>query len=287
MRIRKRALPSGWYPETSSEILQTLKDWELPHAEERGFSCIVPHAGWFFSGRLAFQTMARLRRDAETVVVVGGHLSPCDGILSYTEEGYETPLGDIPLDEELLSGVRRLVPSSPDRQRDNTVEVQLPLIKYLFPSARVCCFRASPSVAAIHLGRAIHEAAASLRKRVIVVGSTDLTHYGPNYGFYPQGGGKKAYLWVREVNDKRVVEAFLACDAETVLKRANEDQSACSAGGAVAAMEYGRLSAQGRTEGWRGFTGTSGKAEPELIGYLNSYEVYPQDSFVGYAGVVF
>jgi hypothetical protein len=52
-------------------------------------------------------------------------------------------------------------------------------------------------------------------------------------------------------------------------------------------MEYGRLSAQGRAEGWKGFTGTSGKAEPELIGYLNSYEVYPQDSFVGYAGVVF
>ena len=56
-----------------------------------------------------------------------------------------------------------------------------------------------------------------------------------------------------------------------MLQAAQEDQSACSAGGAVAAVAATRK---------------LGAREAVLHDYYTSYEVMPNDSFVGYAGIV-
>lgn len=285
MAIRRRTLPAGWYPATEAETREMLTQWQLScgTAVNDGVACIVPHAGWFFSGRLAFSTISHLKRDAETVVVVGGHLAPHENIKAYTEEEFETPLGNLLLDSELFEAISQIVDPEIDRRSDNTVEIQLPIIRYLFPHARVCCFRAAPSTVAEKLGRAIYRAAETLKRNVVVVGSTDLTHYGPNYGFMPYGSGRKAYEWVRDVNDRRIIDAFLSCDTDAVLSCASKDQSACSAGGAVAAMEFGRL-VLGCGDKQQA-TGSIPRAV--LVGYLNSHDIYAEESFVGYAGIVY
>jgi hypothetical protein len=108
--------------------------------------------------------------------------------------------------------------------------------------------------------------------RVAVVGSTDLTHYGPNYGFAPRGSDARAVDWVKNVNDRRFIEALLAMDEAGALARANGERSACSAGGAVAAMAFAR---------------ESGASRGELIDYRTSRDVFPGESFVGYAAVVY
>ncbi|MDR0409640.1 MAG: AmmeMemoRadiSam system protein B, partial [Spirochaetaceae bacterium] len=73
--IRKMKLPAGWYPRGVAEIDEYLTDF-LP-AGERGDAAAVaaPHAGWFFSGKIAARALAGLSRDADVVVVAGGHLS--------------------------------------------------------------------------------------------------------------------------------------------------------------------------------------------------------------------
>jgi len=242
---------------------------------------VAPHAGWEFSGALACAVFASLAEDLDTIVIIGGHLAPSDAILCASEAEYETPLGNVPADLELVSRLKEILPIAEDRWADNTVEVQLPFARQFFPEARCLGMRAPPSAKAGELGRAIAESARSAGSRVAVVGSTDLTHYGPNYGFAPMGSGARAVEWVKNVNDRRFVEALLAMDEAGAVARATGEHSACSAGGAVAAMAFARA---------------AGAARGELLEYRTSRDVHrlgregserPSESFVGYAAVVY
>ena len=110
------------------------------------------------------------------------------------------------------------------------------MVKYFFPQAKVLALRAPHSATAIELGQAVAAVAQELKVSILVFGSTDLTHYGPNYGFAPKGYGPEAVKWVKEVNDKKFIDQALKLDGPGMLKAAQQDQSACSAGGAVAAV---------------------------------------------------
>ena len=270
--VRPRALPPGWYPSGASQVRRRIEDFLRSEVEPGApaLAGVAPHAGWEFSGRLACRVLRCLEPEVETVVVVGGHLSPGDGVLAAFEPGYETPLGTLEADLDLLACLRGRLRVAEDTRADNTVEVQLPLLRHLLPRARALALRAAPSREAMALGEALAACAAELGRRVAVVGSTDLTHYGPNYGFTPHGTGQEALDWVRGQNDRRVVEALLALEHEKVLELARREHSACSAGGAVAAARYAALS--GCTRG-------------KLLEYATSCDAAPSSSFVGYAAI--
>ena len=273
MKTRKRILPAGWYPETEKMVERTLVDWMTADSGERkGVSCIVPHAGWFFSGKLAFQTISRLTPDVDTVVIVGGHLPGFGEVLAAEEEGYETPIGVMSADLDLRKEIGNTIALASDTRPDNTVEVILPMVSWLFRKKKALWLRAPQSDTAVQLGQVIHTSAKRLDKKVVVIGSTDLTHYGAGYGFMPKGEGKEALTWVKEENDAGIIEAFLSMDKDEILHYAVQRKAACSAGGALAAVSYAE--AKGMEGG-------------QLIGYLNSADVHPSDSFVGYAGVLF
>ena len=286
MTVRKRCLPPGWYPggeaETRREIEGMLAGREgsgpagartsARAGNTRAVAGIVPHAGWHFSGRIALDVLSILCRGIDTIVIIGGHMGAADRIVAAFEDAFETPLGELRADRRLLDHLRGLVDIEEDRERDNTVEVHLPLVRYLAAGAMVLGMRAPPSAVSEALGTAIAEAAASLGRRVAVAGSTDLTHYGSSYGYAPAGRGNEAVRWVRDVNDRRIVERMLALDAHDSLERARRERSACSVGGAAAAMSFARA---------------SGAREGTLVGYMTSWDVQPADSFVGYAGIVY
>jgi len=286
MTVRKRCLPPGWYPggeaETRREIEEMLAGREgsgpagartsARAGNTRAVAGIVPHAGWHFSGRLALDVLSILCRGIDTIVIIGGHMGAADRIVAAFEDAFETPLGELRADRRLLDHLRGLVDVEEDRERDNTVEVHLPLVRYLAAGAMVLGMRAPPSAVSEALGTAIAEAAASLGRRVAVAGSTDLTHYGSSYGYAPAGRGNEAVRWVRDVNDRRIVERMLELDAHDSLERARRERSACSVGGAAAAMSFARA---------------SGAREGTLVGYMTSWDVQPADSFVGYAGIVY
>lgn len=272
MRVRKRFLPPGWYPDTPERTREAIARMNVASSEGRGIAGVVPHAGWEFSGRVALEVFTCLSRRIDTMVIIGGHLGPADGILCAAEELYDTPLGQLTADLELREKLCASLPLREDRVADNTVEVQLPFVRHLFPEARVLGMRVAPSEDARRLGQALVAAAAATGRRICVVGSTDLTHYGPNYGFQPSGGGARAVEWVRTVNDKRFIDALISMDFPAALERASREHSACSAGGALAAMTFAR---------------ENGASSGQLLSYATSYDVHPSDSFVGYAGVLY
>jgi AmmeMemoRadiSam system protein B len=281
MSHRKRILPRGWYPfdgkDCKKEIESYLGGWtpsQLPAG--KGLGGIIPHAGWYFSGKLAarvFYTL-KLKGKVDVMVLYGGHLSAEDFPRIMTEESCETPLGDIEMDagfvKNLMKGLE-MKKESPT-SGDNTIEVQLTMVKYFFPEAKLVAIRSPLSLKAEALGKEVAHIAKKEGISIIAVGSTDLTHYGPNYGFLNKGIGPASVEWVKQENDKGFIDRALKMDAEGLLKHALENDSACSAGAAIAAMAT--CKALGAEKGI-------------LLDYYTSYDIMPDDSFVGYAGIVY
>ena len=277
MGVRQRMLPAGWYPASQSGCVSEIESFltgvkPLP-AGTRVYGGMMPHAGWYFSGKLAarvFYLNAQVTQP-QVVCIFGGHLGGDSPPLLVTEDAWSTPLGDVPLATEFYKPLLANMTMKPELPGDNTIEVNLPFIKHFFPKSQVLAIRSPQSGTAVKLGDAVAEVARQLGKTILFFGSADLTHYGPNYGWAPKGYGAEAVTWVKQVNDKRFLDAVLKLDAMGAVNAATQDQSSCSAGAPAAAM-----------------TGAQkmGATKALLVDYYTSYDVMPGDSFVGYGGVI-
>ncbi len=273
MNVRKRALPEGWYPFSEREVETQYEKWEREYTvEEDKIAVIVPHAGWYFSGKLAYAGIKSLRKNVDLLCILGGHMPDTEKILGYAEEAIETPLGNQQIDTNIFVELQKKLPVKEDRDIDNTIEIQMPIIKYFFPDTKICAFRLPPNPMAIQFAQALYTIAEEGDLKISIIGSTDLTHYGPSYGFTPKGVGKDALNWVTKQNDKQIVEAMINGDPQKTIELGRENRAACSAGAAAAAVEFAKL---------------NGRSQGILIDYYTSASIHPGSSFVGYAGVVF
>ncbi|MFH2007387.1 MAG: AmmeMemoRadiSam system protein B [bacterium] len=273
----------GWYPgdaETcSSQLEQYLDELDsLPIPDQPLRAGIVPHAGWMFSGALAGRTIGALAKKgaAETVVLLGGHLGPRSPSWVLQEGVWETPIGDLKTDTELAAAIAEKTPleaiGPAEYRPDNTIELQLPFLRYAFPEARLVTAGVPADSDCVTTGRSVVQAAHALGRKILVVGSTDLTHYGPNYGFSPAGSGEDAVRWVKEENDRRAVDLMQRLAADTLLAEALDKHFCCCPGATAATLAAARE--LGATQG-------------HVLSTLTSYDVRPGSSFVGYASVVF
>lgn len=280
--VRKAVFAGSWYPSSASECEQEIKGFlaegqkiRLPERELVGG--IVPHAGWYYSGSIACNVINSLtqRNKPDVIIVFGMHLHRDSACYIMPKGAWETPFGELLVAEDLAAElVKRFtfIRESPDNfTQDNTVELQLPFIKFFFEGAKIVAMGVPPTRESLEIGRSVTDAAKQMGLTVGVIGSTDLTHYGSNYGFTSKGRGPAAVDWVREENDRRVINAMLALEPEKVIREAQASRNACCAGAAATAIEAAiRLGAK----------------QADEIAYATSYDKSPGDSFVGYVGIV-
>jgi AmmeMemoRadiSam system protein B len=291
MNLRKPSLPPGWYPRQAEEIKRFLGPFDRrptpppgspPVARPDGLAAMAPHAGWYYSGAVAARAAASLNPGAETVVVAGGHLPPGYPVLAAREDAAATPLGNIEIDGEFRDILQKELQCAPDRYRDNTVEVQLPMVKYFFPEARLVWLRFPAENSSFEAGQAIARTASALGRKTVLLASTDLTHYGDNYGYSPRGRGQKALDWVKNVNDSAFIRAVLEDNAKEALRCAETSLAACSAGAVLACLGFVRE---------KRISDAPHAALAELLAYTTSADVCITngeelpDSFVGYAAI--
>ncbi|MDR2351767.1 MAG: AmmeMemoRadiSam system protein B [Deltaproteobacteria bacterium] len=281
-------LAGSWYPNNTNEIKDLILSWEsyiervtnniTATPDKNLILAVVPHAGWVFSGRLAasaFQAAKTLMGNTppETIVILGGHTPPGAPLITFTEDSWETPLGNISLtpwlNQEILALNPKIRPIHwQGPTNDNTIEVELPLIKYYFPEAKVWAIRPAPDKSAFSLGNLISKHFGS--QKTLVVASTDLTHYGETYDFAPKGTGPEG-MYFRDQNDKAFIKALLDLDLPKILTLGNEKLAACSAGAAAT------VAAIAKENNYHG----------ELLGHYGSESILPSRQSVGYAGLVF
>jgi hypothetical protein len=115
----------------------------------------------------------------------------------------------------------------------------------------------------------------AVSRRVLLVASTDLTHYGPNYRFTPKGVGSEALRWVKEENDSRMLDAIRRMDAESLVGLARECKNACGPAATACVLAAAR---------------ELGATAAHVLEYTTSHDVLPRGeptNFVGYVGAVF
>jgi AmmeMemoRadiSam system protein B len=195
-------------------------------------------------------------------------------VLFAGEDGVESPLGTLAIDTELREPLRAETGGSWDTYSDNTVEVLIPMVRYFHPDSRILWMRLPAETGSFETGKLIARAAKKSGRSAAVLGSTDLTHYGSNYGFSPKGRGEAALRWVREVNDRAFIDAVEEGDPEKILRVSEDNRSACSAGAVLGAL---------------GFAREVGALPARLLAYGTSADVSPgvPDSFVGYGAFGF
>ncbi|MBS3920251.1 MAG: AmmeMemoRadiSam system protein B [Deltaproteobacteria bacterium] len=262
--------------ECQREIESFLEGW-LPSVSLKTVrGGMVPHAGWYFSGKLAARVFHLLKSKgkADLVVVYGGHLGPDDPPRMVMESSWETPFGDVEMDTEFARSLMKRVEVKPESQAsgDNTIEIQLPMVKYFFPDSKLLAIRSPSSLKAEALGDEVARLANEKGLAILAIGSTDLTHYGPNYGFVRKGTGSSALRWVRDENDRGFIDCALKMDAKSLIRHAEENDSACSGGAAASAIATCKI---------------LGAEKGNLIDYYTSYDIMPDESFVGYAGILY
>lgn len=282
-KIRPAVFAGSWYPADPDEcereiksFLEEGKAFSIPQRELRGG--IVPHAGWYFSGSIACNVIQCLRagEDPDVLIVYGMHLHPDSPSFLMPEGAWQTPFGEIPVEENLageLAGRFKFQLETADNfSQDNTIELQLPFIKYFFRDVKIVALGVPPHNNSLEIARATVEIAADLGLHLKVLGSTDLTHYGYNYGMVSKGTGPEALQWVRDENDRRLIDTILSMNPEAVIEEAMHNYNACCSGAVASAMETARQ---------------MGAEKADEIVYATSYEKRPADSFVGYVGIVF
>ena len=283
MKTRGADLAGSWYPGGESECRRAIErflDSELLCPDTWGdiVGGIVPHAGWVFSGKIACKVIECLsvKNGAETCIIFGRHLHSASDNIIMKEGQWATPLGGLEVDVDVASQLAAEFPFDVETtsryDHDNTIEVQLPFIKYFFSDIGIVPIGLPPNPASLDIAKRAVEISKGMGRKTIVLGSTDLTHYGSNYGYMPKGTGEEAVEWVRKVNDRRAVDLMVAMDENAVIDESFESHNICCSGAVAAAIaavkELGAVKAK------------------EMM-YSNSYDLRPDNSFVGYVGIVF
>ena len=286
MATRKAYRAGSFYPfdegSCRRQIEECLGDYHPPAEPTRIVAGIVPHAGWVFSGPTAAKVFKSIREKAtpETFLIFGAvHVRGIDNAAMFAEGEWETPCGTVDIDEDLARTLgasipEHLTPNASAHTMEHSIEVQIPFLQYLFPDVRILPIMVPPGKQAVVLGQKIGQLIAGQDKQVCVLGSTDLTHYGPSFWFTSYGVGAEALVRMKE-NDQRIIDMVVQMKAEIIVAEAEEHRNACGAGAIAATVAA--ASALGAECGY-------------LLEHTTSQDVMPErpaTDFVGYAGIVF
>jgi MEMO1 family protein len=249
MQIRKPVVAGQFYPADREQCLAEIRECLASHTLSEPLpdplvAGIVPHAGWTFSGPLAAMVFAAVKKQRgvapRTFVVFGaahGYFGAKPAVDAV--DAWETPLGAAPIDDSLrqiLLDDGTAVVSSPAHRHEHSIEVQVPFIQHLFPEAHILPIIVPANESALVLGNALADLPAETVAGIVCIGSTDLTHYGPRYGFTPMGIGSEALGWASSVNDRQFIDVALALEPQRLLANAIENGNACGPGAAAAAI---------------------------------------------------
>ncbi len=192
--MRKAAVAGTFYnkdPIALKKQVQGYLDQAAPEGPEGEIIGLVsPHAGYAFSGQAAAHGYRLLdpERVRRAIVLAPSHSFGFRGASVFAEEGYETPLGAIPIDQLAAATLvsRPFFNTIPEvHVREHSLEVQLPFLQARLPQG----FYLLPVVIG-QLEMGDHEQiAAGLREIIepgdVVIASSDFTHQGHRFGFVP------------------------------------------------------------------------------------------------------
>jgi AmmeMemoRadiSam system protein B len=234
--LRPAAFAGSWYPGERDDLARAVDRYlvkgPFPEGDEV-IALISPHAGLMYSGPVAGHAYGAVTgRKYDAVVLVGpSHRVRFEGVASYGAGAFETPFGPVRVDENLsaaLASRSTLVRDVPTvHAREHCLEIQLPFVARVLPGTPIVPLLIGDQDRAIVDLLASTLARAAAGKRVLMVASSDLSHY--------HDAMAAARL------DARVASLVARFDADGLMTALEEEpEHACGGGPMVAVMKAAR-----------------------------------------------
>jgi MEMO1 family protein len=270
--IRQPAVAGRFYPSNAERLRVEVESFLHPPLDPdgepnpiRALGCVVPHAGYIYSGHVAGAVYRRLDLPLRTIILCPNHTGMGEPLAIMSRGAWHTPLGDVAIDEPLADELKRTMPLlSEDEEAhrsEHALEVQLPFLQMLRPGIQFVPIAVGTGNFEVlnALGAIIGKTLAARRDRVLVIASSDMNHYESDS--------------VTRVKDRRAIDQLLALDARGLYDTVREGQiSMCGYGPAVIMLTAARK---------------LGATQAQLIRYATSGDVSgDKDMVVGYAGIV-
>lgn len=182
---RKPAVAGYFYPgreDALNSVLDKLVDSERP--KKKAIGVIVPHAGFEYSGPVAGAVFSSVQLPKIFVILGPNHRQVRSRIAIVKEGAWQTPLGEVPIDSGLANALAArsdLINEDIDaHEHEHSLEVQLPFIQYFRKDFSIVPISISYQTSfeeLEELGHIISEAIQSRGETVLIVASTDMSHY--------------------------------------------------------------------------------------------------------------
>lgn len=187
--VREPAWAGSFYPSNAEELTGMIRGLmeegeAVPLQRKRIAGIIAPHAGYVYSGRTAARAYREIRGNRYDLVVLLGpsHFLRVQRAAIMLEGAFRTPLGQVKIDSRAARDIQFRSPglfeSSPALfVREHSLEVQLPFLQVALGD-----FSFVPIEVNVLERRLLEKVADAIfsavqGKRVLVVASTDLSHY--------------------------------------------------------------------------------------------------------------
>src|SRR5215475_15336973 len=183
--IRKSAVSGRFYPANPDELDKALRGFFEPiPAPSKAIGLIVPHAGYIYSGHVAGAVYSRIELPLRNIVLCPNHTGLGTPLSIMKSGSWQTPLGQMQIDEELSSELMKADPSLEAdiaaHQFEHAIEVQLPFMQQMAGSS----VRFVPiTLGTSHLerlqalGHSIAKVVQAIAPDALIIASSDMNHY--------------------------------------------------------------------------------------------------------------
>lgn len=267
--IREAKVAGHFYPATKEKLLSEIESLIEKQAEKQdAISCILPHAGYMYSGSVAGCTLSAINLNKSAFIIIGpNHTGDGEPFSIFSQGAFRTPLGVVNVDEQLaatlLKESKYLKSDILAHRNEHSIEVELPFLQYFNPNFKIVPIVASLGQKEVYqeIGQAIAGSVKKLglKDKIMIIASSDMTHY-------------ESANTARS-KDNQAIDAILELNEDELLDRVKRlDISMCGYVPAAIALVAAKA---------------LGAKNARLIKYQTSGDVTGDNSsVVGYAGIV-
>ena len=268
--IRPPAVAGRFYPADPEQLASAIDQFSVQPShgtvsKTKARACVVPHAGYMFSGHVAGAVYGALELPRKCILIGPRHFPRGEPLAILTEGAFESPLGDLPIDaalaRQILEAYPKLREDAVAHAAEHSLEVQIPFLQRLGKKISfVPIALASDRYGVLEeLGGAIADVIVRVEEPVLIIASSDMNHYESDT--------------ITRQKDGLAIDQILKVDPRGLHETLRANQiSMCGYAATVATLVAAR---------------NLGVTQSRLIRYATSAEMNSDyDQVVGYAGIV-
>ena len=263
---RPPAVAGRFYPADPQALLEEVQrylDDDIPKVSVKGV--IVPHAGFMYSGGVAGAVYSQIEIPGTVILIGPNHTGMGERIAISSSGSWIMPFGDLEIETNLAKAILENLPIARESEHahrlEHSLETQLPFLQYFrkqFKFVPICLMRLNFEECRM-LATAIVRAVQLCERNVLIVASSDMTHY-------------ESHACASE-KDHKAIDQIIKMDPEGLFRTVEEEGiTMCGVNPAIVMLAACK---------------ELGATQAELARYMTSGEVSGDiDQVVGYAGVV-